>query len=121
MAIACNLCGADAVVHWQRRPTADEFSALLASEQAWRDGITALADPASPPVFPPLPIATDYTIPVYACGNHPITLDLASHIHESTCTAPSTANLPSCDCSPESLPVPAAGDDGTSVLPVSWQ
>jgi hypothetical protein len=40
------------------------------------------------------------TVPVYACADHSVSLDLAAMRHQSTCTAPNAANLPGCDCTP---------------------
>ncbi|WP_329330739.1 hypothetical protein OIU81_02865 [Streptomyces sp. NBC_01454] len=103
---ACALCGEPAVVQWRRRLTDAEFQQVLDAEQARRDEATLLADPEQPPVFGPMPQPSDYTTAVYACASHGITLDLAALIHRKTCTAPQTADLPECDCTPESPPPP---------------
>ena len=61
----------------------------------------------------------DMRVLVYACGTHAITLDLAAHIHQSTCSGPNAAALPACDCTPEPLPVPPVLD--TTTLASGWQ
>jgi hypothetical protein len=118
----CTLCGSAAVVQWAKRPTAAELASaasLVTERHAER---VLLADPQlAPPVSPALPTATDTTVPVYACVNHAITLDGASLIHASTCTAPNVANLPHCDCTPEPpiASVPSTPDP-VAVLPPGW-
>lgn len=122
----CGACGGEAVVHWRRRPTDDELAHLVQAEQSRRDEALRLADPQLPrPTFPPLPTADDVTRTVYACGSHAISLDAASRVHASACTAPNDADLPDCDCSPEPLPGAAASPDETeqpvpSRLPSHW-
>lgn len=51
-----------------------------------------------------LPKSTDIG-PVFACGDHAITLDAAARTHQPEC-APVLKNLPSCGCTPEPLPAP---------------
>lgn len=101
--VACKLCGQPAELQWQRRPTDAELADLDAQETAWRDLILANSDPANPPVFGPMPDATNTTMPVYACTTHAITGDLAALIHQASCTAPDMAYLPSCNCTPEPM------------------
>jgi hypothetical protein len=120
----CRACPSDAVCHWGRRPTDAELSALNTVETERRAQITLLADPEQPPAFPSLPTAADTVMAVYACAAHGLTLDLAAHIHAAGCTAPNTATLPNCDCTPEPLPVanPADGSDGPpdGTMPTGW-
>lgn len=117
---ACTLCGGPAVVHWQRRLTADEVAVEQAKEQARRDEITRLADPDKPaPVFPPLPDCADYTRAVHACYGHAITPQAGALIHQAACTAPTEADLPGCDCTPE--PAPAGDSEPPAIeLPPGW-
>lgn len=121
---ACTACGNEAVVHWRRRPTSDELAELVATEQARRNEVLTLADPQLPtPQFGPLPTADGMTRTVYACAPHAITLDAASRIHTSGCTAPNQADLPGCDCTPETLPdapLETPDDGALSRLPASW-
>lgn len=42
---------------------------------------------------------------VFACASHLLSDDVACLTHQSTCTAPNTANLPSCDCQPTNTDV----------------
>jgi hypothetical protein len=124
MALACagTGCPDTPVVQWQRRPTPDELDAAVSAEEARRDQIRAATDPTDPPVFGPLPTAADTTIAVYACAIHAITMDLATVIHESTCTAPNNANLPGCTCTPEPLqPDPMRAKVAAVRLPEHWQ
>lgn len=115
----CALCGAPSAVQWQRRLTEAEKQPILAAEQARRDEAVILADPSlPPPVFGPMPDLSDYTASVYACGDHGITLDLAAHIHQSTCTAPVQADLPGCSCTPEPLPDPEPEVRGSAGAPL---
>lgn len=119
----CVACGGEAVVHWQRRPTDDELDALIETEQSRRAEALLLADEQQPaPVFPPLPTAADTTRTVYACANHAITLDGAARVHLGSCTAPNEADLPGCDCTPESPPAPEprASASTKSRLPAHW-
>ena len=118
---ACTACGEAAVVNWQRRPTEQELADLIATEQERRAQLLLLADPQlPPPEFGPLPTADGMTRTVYACAQHAITMDAASRIHASTCTAPNTANLPGCDCTPEPLPPPEPTISLAQVLPDHW-
>lgn len=107
------------IVQWQRRPTADELAAVVTMEQSRRD--QAVAAGASPTDdFGPLPTQQDTVIAVLSCGIHAITMDLASLVHASTCTAPNNANLPGCDCTPEPAPAPEPLVERTA-LPDHWQ
>lgn len=117
---ACAACGAGAVVHWVRRLTDDELAEVRRVESERRAEVVRLADQQQPaPDFPPLPAAEDFTRSVYACGSHAITMDAAALVHAKSCTAPSAADLPGCDCTPEPPPPPAppALD---SELPPHW-
>lgn len=117
---ACTLCGGPAVVHWQRRLTADEVAVEQAKEQARRDEITRLADPQQPPPeFGPLPDCADYTAAVHGCIGHAITLNAASLVHQGTCTAPTEADLPGCNCTPEKAPQPDPDPEPVQ-LPAGW-
>lgn len=101
---ACTLCGALAVVHWQRRLTPTEATAEQAREQARRDEADLLADPQQPPaLWPPLPTCADWTRIVHGCRDHAIGRDAAALVHQASCTAPG-AELPGCDCEPEAAP-----------------
>lgn len=63
----------------------------------------------------------DHTEPVYACPQHAITLDAASHVHQPTCPAPDPARLPACGCTPEPLPPTEPMTSGqTTTLPTGW-
>ncbi|MEZ0066667.1 hypothetical protein ABIA32_002679 [Streptacidiphilus sp. MAP12-20] len=73
-------CTAGAVVHWSRRPTAEELAATPAEQQT-----------------------SDMRRLVHACGPHAIGLDLAAHVHSSTCAGPNAGTLPQCGCTPEPL------------------
>ncbi|RXS84233.1 hypothetical protein EST92_11790 [Streptomyces sp. TM32] len=119
---ACALCGEPAVVQWRRRLTDEEFAQVLEAEQERRDEATLLADPAQPPVFGPMPQPSDYTTAVYACADHGIGIDLAALVHRKTCTAPQTADLPECDCTPEPPPPPDEELIRTAAprLPAGW-
>lgn len=44
---------------------------------------------------------------VFACSAHQLSIDVACLTHQSTCTAPNTANLPLCDCQPTNTDVSA--------------
>jgi hypothetical protein len=111
---ACTRCGTNAVVHWSRRLTDNEFAAYVALEQARRDTATLLADPQLPkPDFGPLPVPTDCVRTVYACVDHAIGLDAASLVHAKTCTAPPCNCTPEPVAKPEPEPLPAP-------LPESW-
>ncbi|MFJ6214996.1 hypothetical protein ACIQGZ_16920 [Streptomyces sp. NPDC092296] len=102
-------CGNRATFQWQRRPTDAELVPIIAMAEAWRAEMIA-TNPENPPRLPPLPDATNITVPVYACAEHEIDMDLACHTHQATCTAPNPANLPGCDCDPEPLPPPDPQD-----------
>lgn len=89
-------CTTPAVVHWTRRLTAAELGAVPADQHN-----------------------ASMQLMVYACGPHAITLDLAAHVHQSGCSGPNSAALPTCDCSPE--PLPAAAPPDTTTLTTGWQ
>jgi hypothetical protein len=61
---------------------------------------------------------------VYACGQHPITLEAAALVHQPDCPAPDPNRLPACGCTPEpspgDQPTPGAGDVPTTTLPTGW-
>lgn len=112
-------CTAPLVAQWQRRPTAAEVSAQADADLAARNTLLAAAGlPAlSPADIPPADPATS-TLAVHSCGDHAIAMDLAQHIHQAVCSAPSEA-LPGCGCTPEPLPVlPSAPPSVT--LPTGW-
>lgn len=118
----CATCPDRAVVNWRRRPTDDELAEVIAAEQSRRDQVLLLADPQLPtPEFGPLPTADGMTRTVYACGPHAITMDAATLIHQSSCTAPNEADLPGCDCTPEAPPQGPAEEQPASTLPEHWQ
>jgi hypothetical protein len=118
---ACALCGAEAVVNWQRRLTDGELTAHVALEQEKRDERLLLADPQQPaPDYGPPPTAADCTAPVYACGLHAIAMDAAALVHAKGCTAPAKADLPGCDCTPEPAPAPQLAKAEPSRLPEHW-
>jgi hypothetical protein len=122
MAPGCGACGAAAVVQWRRRPTAAELAVLVALEEGRRDELRALATPEQPPVFGPLPGAGDFTVAVYACGQHAIALEAAAQVHQAECNAPHEAHLPGCSCTPEPLPTPDPPRESRQVtLPTGWQ
>lgn len=120
---ACRACGEAAVVNWTRRLTEDELAALVEQEQQNRDQLTALAPPEQPPVFGPMPTLANSTQIVHACATHSISLDLATLVHQCTCTAPNDATLPGCDCTPESLPESEPDSQVVAALslPGHWQ
>jgi hypothetical protein len=108
-------CGVPAVVHWQRRLTADEIAVQQQIEQDRRDQATLLADPQLPaPDFPPMPDFLDATTIVPACAQHSISIDAATLIHQATCGAP-----PVCDCTPEPIP-PSDPEPTGPELPPGW-
>jgi hypothetical protein len=112
----CRACSSDAVVQWQRRPTEAEFSDLLATENARREMLTMLADPANPPDFGALPTVGSTLLTVPACAVHAIGLELAAHIHGASCTAP-----PACNCAPEVIPPSDSGAGPVgAVMPPGW-
>ncbi|MFI5814841.1 hypothetical protein ACIA7S_28280 [Streptomyces sp. NPDC051643] len=118
--LACVACGGDALVSWQRRPTETEVADVVAAEKDRRAERLLLADPdLPPPEFGPLPTADGMTRTVYACGQHAIDLDAAALVHTSSCTAPNPANLPGCDCTPETPPHEPL-DDEPMPLPEHW-
>lgn len=119
----CAACGQEAVVSWQRRPTDDELASIVAAEVARREQALRDADPQMPePVFGPLPTGEDTLQIVPACATHAISLDGASRVHASACTAPNDADLPGCDCTPEPLPEPepVAEEPEVTRLPSHW-
>ncbi|MEU5596684.1 hypothetical protein [Streptomyces sp. NPDC020298] len=116
----CAACGAEAVVHWLRRPMDDELAAVIATERGRREQLMRVADPQLPaPVFGPPPSGDDMTVTVYACSPHAITLEAAAHIHASSCTAPNEVDLPSCDCTPEVRPQEPL-EEPVRALPTHW-
>jgi hypothetical protein len=117
----CSGCGNEAAVNWQRRPTKAEVDAVIAAEEDRRAAVRLLADPQLPePDFGPLPTGDGMTRTVYACAIHAITLDAASLIHESTCTAPLTPNLPGCNCTPVARPEAEPEAASSVSLPDHW-
>ncbi|MEU1371993.1 hypothetical protein ABZ454_38790 [Streptomyces sp. NPDC005803] len=109
-------------MNWQRRPTEAEIADVIAAEEARRAVLLVLADPQlPPPEFGPLPTGDGMTRTVYACGAHAISLDGASLVHKSTCTAPNPADLPGCNCVPEpSVPTPPGEATPPNLLPDHW-
>jgi hypothetical protein len=108
-------------VNWLRRPTDAELAEVVKAEQDRRDQIRLLADPQLPePEFGPLPTAEGTTRTVYACGPHAITMDAAALVHASSCTAPNEADLPDCDCTPETLPPAPIEEAPVQALPDHW-
>lgn len=97
---ACGNCGSTALVGWIRRPTDAELAAIP-PEQGGE-----------------FATVSNTTVPVYACGSHAISADLASLIHGALCSGPASAALPNCDCTPE--PAPAADPEPVAVLPEGW-
>lgn len=63
-----------------------------------------------------------HTVAVYGCGAHAISLAAAGQVHQATCSAPSIALAPACDCTPEPLPPPdpVPGSNPTTTLPTGW-
>lgn len=117
---ACTLCGETAVVHWLRRLTDDELAVEQQRIQALRDEQLLLSDPAlPPPVFPPMPGPDEFTRPVHACAAHGITLDAAALVHTKACTAPAVADLPGCNCTPETTPQ-LPPEPAPAPLPAGW-
>ncbi|MFE5037171.1 hypothetical protein [Streptomyces sp. NPDC056683] len=118
----CAACGEPAAVNWARRPTADEVAEVIRNELARREQLLLLTDPQLPrPDFGPLPTSDGMTRTVYACADHAISLDGASLIHECTCTAPNPADLPGCDCTPETPdPDPMDAPLAARTLPAHW-
>ncbi|MEU6340295.1 hypothetical protein ABZ883_05000 [Streptomyces sp. NPDC046977] len=116
---ACALCGAPALVHWNRRLTDDEYADYERVELSRRAARRFLADPDRPaPTFRPLWDRGDTLHPVHACGKHAITMEAAALIHASSCTAPNEADLPGCDCVPEQPP--GEPELHKTVLPAHW-
>ncbi|MFE2352201.1 hypothetical protein [Kitasatospora cineracea] len=112
-------CPAPLVAQWQRRPTQAELDDQAAAALAARTAALAAAglDPAAAAAIP-APTPSTSTRAVHACADHAITMDLAQHVHQDTCTAPGSA-LPSCSCTPEPLPVPPSAPP-TTTLPTGW-
>ncbi|MFJ5217180.1 hypothetical protein ACIP98_20960 [Streptomyces sp. NPDC088354] len=119
----CILCGAPAIVHWNRRLTDEEYADYERDELSRRAERRLLADPAEPALqFRPLWDRGDILRPVHSCGPHAITLEAAALVHASSCTAPNEADLPNCDCVPEKPPAEVApGLPAETVLPDHWQ
>jgi hypothetical protein len=119
---SCGACSADAVVHWLRRPTADELALIVAAENERRAFILAAANPELPPPnLPDLPTASDTVQAVFSCAQHGISLDAAAHIHAANCSGPNSATLPLCDCTPEPFPTDSTGGADTGPeLPAGW-
>lgn len=115
-------CSAAPVAQWRRRPTAAELAAIVQAEQARRDQIRLLADPAKPaPSFGPLPSAADTVVAVFGCADHSIALTQAALVHAAGCTAPDAAHLPGCGCTPEPAPsTPVPVQVPTTTLPTGW-
>lgn len=44
------------------------------------------------------------TVPVFGCGKHAVSIDLAARVHDVACPAPDEALLPACGCTPEPIP-----------------
>jgi hypothetical protein len=117
----CGHCQEPALVHWLRRPTAAEFTAVLAADSARRAREIEAADPdGPPPALWPAPTAEATTIAVYACATHAIHLDAAALVHAASCTAPSPGHLPGCDCTPEPAPTPKPLTGPKTTLPTGW-
>lgn len=96
-------CSADEQGHWQRRLTEAEIAAETAAYEA--DGKVA-------------PQPHEFTYLVHACGDHCISIDAATLIHQADCPGPNSSILPDCGCTPEKPPerpafVPPA-------LPAHW-
>jgi hypothetical protein len=116
----CGACDADAVVSWQRRPTADELYAHVTHVQAWRQDRILLADAAAPaPTFGPLPTAEDTAIPVHSCAEHSVSMALAALMHASDCIAPCAPSGAAC-CVAEPAPT-AVAEAAQPALPIGWQ
>lgn len=97
---ACGNCGSTALVMWVRRPTAEELAAIPPAH----GGESATA--------------SNTTVPVYACGSHAISLELAGLVHTAICSGPLSNGLPNCDCTPE--PAPVSPPDPVPALPAGW-
>ncbi|MEV5944433.1 hypothetical protein [Streptomyces sp. NPDC051994] len=107
-------------MHWQRRLTDSEFADYLHAEQTRREQIILLSDPQLPPPdLGPLPTEADCTRAVNACINHAISQDAASLVHAKNCTAPDSAKLPGCNCTPEPTPTPEPEPEPQQ-LPPGW-
>lgn len=107
-------CDDDALVHWQRRLTADEIAVAQDLELQRR------AD--APVPFPdgiPLPDPAQYTHLVHACGDHAIHMDSAALIHQAQCAGPDSTTLPACDCTPGQQPT-APPAPKAPALPAHW-
>jgi hypothetical protein len=128
---ACNACGSVAAVNWQRRLTPAEVAEAQVIEQERRTGILTVYNailasldgsetaPPAAPQFGPMPTCTDWTRIVHGCVSHAVTLEAAALVHQASCTAPSTAHLPGCDCTPEAAPQ-AEPEPGPAPLPAGW-
>lgn len=97
---ACGACGGTALVVWQRRAKPEELAAIpRAHGGPNQEAVSA----------------------VYACGSHAISAELGSLIHQPTCSGPSSAQLPACDCTPEPLPVPTVPEPVPPAMPDGWE
>lgn len=112
-------CSQSLVAQWQRRPAQAEVDDQAAADLAARNAArTAVGlEPLAATDFAPADPAAS-TRAVHSCADHAITMTLAQHVHQETCTAP-TAALPSCGCTPEPLPAPASAPP-TVTLPTGW-
>lgn len=105
----CERCLAPAIAQWQRRLTDVELGVELAREQQRRHMAFVLRDQQLPdPDFGPLPTGADFTRAVYACGDHAISQEDATRVHQADCSGPhgDHAPHPQCSCEPEPLPEP---------------
>jgi hypothetical protein len=114
--VGCTRCGANAVVQWQRRPTAPELADAVAAEKA-RLALAQEINPADV-VSGPLPTTATTTVPVYACVAHAISFDLGHLVHAANCSGPNSAALPKCDCTPEVAV--QGGSPSAPVMPAGW-
>lgn len=121
----CNLlqgCTALPAAQWSRRLTDVEFATVTTAELARRDAILLLADPSlPPPQFGPMPTPEDCVHAVWACSAHAITVNAAAHVHAKDCVAPDLTTLPTCNCTPEPIPIVQPGIiPATVTLETGW-